>query len=78
LAPQAAFVFGAAEKRPLSQEFSNQMLGWALTFLAMAIIAGVFGLGGLVATSAGIAQVIFVVFLIFFALSLMAGLLRRT
>jgi len=54
------------------------MLGWALTFLAMAIIAGVFGLGGIVATSAGIAQVIFVVLLIFVALSLMAGLLRRT
>jgi uncharacterized membrane protein YtjA (UPF0391 family) len=54
------------------------MLGWALTFLVIAVIAGVFGFGGIAATSAGIAQVIFVVFLILFALSLLAGLFRRS
>ena len=61
---------------PNNREFFL-MLGWALTFLVIAIIAGVFGFGGVAATSAGIAQVIFVVFLILFALSLIAGLIRR-
>jgi len=54
------------------------MLGWALSFLAIAVIGSLFGLHGIAVTSAGTAQVIFVVFLILFALSLMAGLLRRT
>jgi uncharacterized membrane protein YtjA (UPF0391 family) len=68
-----------AERRihPKAQELLH-MLGWALTFLVIAVIAGVFGFGGIATTSAGIAQVIFVVFLILFALSLLAGLFRRT
>jgi uncharacterized membrane protein YtjA (UPF0391 family) len=53
------------------------MLSWALTFLVIAIVAGVFGFGSIAATSAGFAQAIFVVFLIMFALSLIAGLIRR-
>lgn len=53
------------------------MLGWALTFLVIAIIAGIFGFGGVAAASTGIAQVIFAVFLILFAVSLIAGLIRR-
>ena len=52
------------------------MFGSALTFLAIAIVAGLFGFGGIVAASAGIAQVIFVIFLILFAMSLIVGLLR--
>jgi uncharacterized membrane protein YtjA (UPF0391 family) len=53
------------------------MVAWALTFLAIGMIAGIFGFGGIVAASAGIAQVVFVIFLILFATSLIAGLLRR-
>ena len=50
------------------------MLGWALTFLVVAIIAGVFGFGGIAAASAGIAQILFVVFLVLFAASLIAAI----
>jgi Protein of unknown function (DUF1328) len=32
------------------------MLGWAVTFLIIAIIAAVFGFGGIAAASAGIAK----------------------
>jgi uncharacterized membrane protein YtjA (UPF0391 family) len=53
------------------------MLRWAITFLGIAIVAGIFGFGGIATASAGIAQVIFVVFLILFALSLIAGLLAE-
>lgn len=53
------------------------MLGWALTFLIVALIAGVFGFGGVAVASAEIAKILFVVFLILFAVSLIAGLLRR-
>lgn len=52
------------------------MLGWALTFFIIAIIAAAFGFGGLAAASAGIAKFIFYIFLVLFAVSLVAGLLR--
>ena len=35
------------------------MLGWALTFLVVALVAGVLGFGGIAGASAGIAQIIF-------------------
>jgi len=40
------------------------MLGWAVTFLIIAIIAAVFGFGGIAAASAGIAKVLFFLFLV--------------
>ena len=54
------------------------MLAWALTFLAIAIVAGLLGATGVVVASAATAQVIFVVCLMLFSLRLMAGLIRRT
>ncbi len=52
------------------------MLGWAVTFLIIALIAGVFGFGGIATTSAGIAQILFVVFLVLFLASIVFGALR--
>jgi uncharacterized membrane protein YtjA (UPF0391 family) len=52
------------------------MLGWAITFLIIAIIAGVLGFGGIASASVGIAQVLFFVFLVVFALTLLIHLLR--
>jgi uncharacterized membrane protein YtjA (UPF0391 family) len=49
------------------------MLGWALTFLVIALIAALFGFGGLACASTGIAQILFVVFLVLFVLSLIFG-----
>jgi uncharacterized membrane protein YtjA (UPF0391 family) len=48
------------------------MLGWALTFLVIAIIAAVFGFGGIAATASSIAQILFVVFLALFLVSVMS------
>ena len=42
------------------------MLGWALAFLIIALIAGVLGFGGIAGASAGIAQFLFVVFVVLF------------
>src|SRR6266566_6133995 len=40
------------------------MLGWAVTFLIIALIAAVLGFGGIAAASAGIAKVLFFLFLV--------------
>lgn len=52
------------------------MLSWALAFLAIAIIAGLFGFGVIATASAGIAQLIFFVFIALFVLSLVFGWVR--
>jgi len=40
------------------------MIGWALTFLIIAIIAGIFGFTGIAGTAVNIAWILFVVGLI--------------
>ncbi|GIL39758.1 hypothetical protein TMPK1_19950 [Rhodospirillales bacterium TMPK1] len=46
------------------------MLGWAITFLVVALIAAVLGFGGIAGTAVEIAKILFVVFLILFLVSL--------
>ena len=53
------------------------MLYWAVAFLVLAIIAAVFGFGGIAAGATAIAQVLFFVFLVVFLVSLITGLTRR-
>lgn len=50
------------------------MLGWAVTFLVVALIAAVLGFGGVAAVSVELAQLVFWVFLVLFALSLVYSL----
>jgi uncharacterized membrane protein YtjA (UPF0391 family) len=50
------------------------MLSWALVFLVIAIIAALFGFGGIAPASAGIAKILFFVFVIGFLVALIAGL----
>lgn len=52
------------------------MLGWALTFLVIALIAAVLGFGGIAGLSMEIAKVIFFVAIVLFAISAVVGLLR--
>ncbi len=49
------------------------MLSWALTFLVIALIAGVLGFGVVAGTAAYIAKVLFVVFLVLFIIGLIMG-----
>ncbi len=53
------------------------MLHWALVFLVIALIAAVFGFGGVYVAAAGIAKILFFVFLVLLIVSLLAGGLRR-
>jgi uncharacterized membrane protein YtjA (UPF0391 family) len=53
------------------------MLYWALMFLVIALVAAVFGFGGIASTATGMAQILFVIALVLFVVSLFAGLLRR-
>jgi uncharacterized membrane protein YtjA (UPF0391 family) len=52
------------------------MLGWALTFFVIALIAAIFGFGGIAGASAGIAQILFGVFLVLFVASLILRAVR--
>jgi uncharacterized membrane protein YtjA (UPF0391 family) len=52
------------------------MLGWAVFFLVIALVAAVFGFGGIAGTAVGIAKLLFFVFLAIFVISLIMGLAR--
>jgi len=65
-------------RRSYTQQLrSKAMLYWAVVFLVVAIIAGVFGFGNIAAGATTIAQVLFFVFLVVFLASLISGLGRR-
>lgn len=49
------------------------MLSYALTFLIVALIAGVLGFGFVAGTAASIAKILFFVFIILFLVSLITG-----
>lgn len=51
------------------------MLYWAVVFFILALVAGLFGFGGLAATAGGIAQILFFIFLVLFLISLLYSLL---
>ncbi|HRH17592.1 MAG TPA: DUF1328 domain-containing protein [Aquabacterium sp.] len=53
------------------------MLHYAAVFFVIALIAAVFGFGGLAAGAAEIAKILFFVFLIGFVISLIIGLFKR-
>jgi len=53
------------------------MLSWALIFFVVAIIAAIFGFGGIAVASAGIAKILFFVFIVMFAVSLVMSMARR-
>ena len=53
------------------------MLNWVVTFLVIALIAGLLGFGGIAGTSIEIAKVIFFIALVLFLVSAVVGLARR-
>jgi len=52
------------------------MLGWALTFLVIALIAAVLGFGGIASFAVEIAKIIFFVAIILFVISAVFALIR--
>ena len=54
------------------------MLNWAITFLMVAILAAVFGFGGIAGVSVDFAKILFFMFLVLFLLSFIFGSKRPT
>ena len=52
------------------------MLGWAIAFFVLALIAAVLGFGGIAGASAGIAKILFFVHLVLLVLSFVARAVR--
>jgi uncharacterized membrane protein YtjA (UPF0391 family) len=52
------------------------MLGWALTFLVVALIAGVLGFTTVAGTAIGVAKILFYIFLVLFVVSLIMNFVR--
>jgi uncharacterized membrane protein YtjA (UPF0391 family) len=77
----------AAQTPPDSQEVldalseirqGDAMLHYAVVFLVIALVAALFGFGGIAASAAGIAKVLFFVFLIVAVVSFALGVMRKT
>jgi uncharacterized membrane protein YtjA (UPF0391 family) len=49
------------------------MLGYAITFLIVALVAAALGFGGIAGVSVEIARILFVVFLVLFVVTLIFG-----
>jgi uncharacterized membrane protein YtjA (UPF0391 family) len=52
------------------------MLSWVVTFLIIALIAGVLGFGGIAGASVEIAKAIFFIAVLLFLISAVVGLVR--
>jgi uncharacterized membrane protein YtjA (UPF0391 family) len=52
------------------------MLSWVVTFLVIALIAGILGFGGIAGASIEIAKVIFFIAVVLFLVSVVVGLAR--
>lgn len=54
------------------------MLYYAAVFFLIALVAALFGFGGIAAGAVEIAKILFFVFLVLFVVSLITGLIRRS
>jgi Protein of unknown function (DUF1328). len=52
------------------------MMGWAVTFLIIALVGAVLGFGGIAGVAIEAAKLVFFVAIILFAISAVVGLLR--
>ena len=53
------------------------MLHYAVVFFVIALIAALFGFGGIAASASGIAQILFFVFIVLAVASFLFGLIKR-
>jgi uncharacterized membrane protein YtjA (UPF0391 family) len=59
-----------------NQHRGRVMLSWVVTFLVVALIAGILGFGGIAGASVEIAKAIFFIAVILFLISAVVGLVR--
>jgi uncharacterized membrane protein YtjA (UPF0391 family) len=63
-------------RRTESEAKDRVMLGWVVTFLVVALIAGILGFGGVAGASIEIAKIIFFIAIVLFLVSVVVGLVR--
>jgi uncharacterized membrane protein YtjA (UPF0391 family) len=80
LQPRIGFAVDARRRsRAIESATENRgriMLSWVVTFLIVALIAGVLGFGGIAGASVEIAKTIFFIAVILFLISAVVGLVR--
>jgi uncharacterized membrane protein YtjA (UPF0391 family) len=54
------------------------MLYWAAVFFVVALVAALFGFGGIASGAVAIAKILFFIFVIAFLVSLLLGVFRKT
>jgi uncharacterized membrane protein YtjA (UPF0391 family) len=52
------------------------MIGWAITFLVIALIAALLGFGGIAGVAVEFAKIIFFIAIILFAIAVITGFVR--
>jgi uncharacterized membrane protein YtjA (UPF0391 family) len=62
-----------SKQRTSRQPEDFSMLYWAAVFFVIALLAAVFGFGGIAASAAGVAKILFFVFLVLAVISLIFG-----
>jgi uncharacterized membrane protein YtjA (UPF0391 family) len=72
---QSATIDSRCSKQKVETEV-RVMLSWVVTFLVIALIAGILGFGGIAGASIEIAKVIFFIAVVLFLISAVVGLAR--
>jgi uncharacterized membrane protein YtjA (UPF0391 family) len=76
LRSDAAFIIRQAAQSAATHARERTMLGWVVTFLVVALIAGLLGFGGIAGASIEIAKIIFFIAIVLFLVSAVIGLMR--
>ena len=72
---QGAAVGGAGHENEIENR-GCVMLSWVVTFLVIALIAGILGFGGIAGASIEIAKIVFFIAVVLFLVSAVVGLAR--
>jgi uncharacterized membrane protein YtjA (UPF0391 family) len=75
-AVDAALLYRAVTRTGAWKKEVHVMLSWVVTFLIIALIAGILGFGGIAGASIEIAKVIFFIAVVLFLVSAVVGLAR--
>jgi uncharacterized membrane protein YtjA (UPF0391 family) len=59
------------------KRIGGAMLGWAITFLIIALLAALLGFTSIAVISVAIAKILFIIFIVLFIISLIFGLRAR-
>jgi uncharacterized membrane protein YtjA (UPF0391 family) len=64
------------EQAAMRRSLESIMLGWAVTFLVVALIAAFFGFGGVAMFAVDLARIVFFVAIVLFIISAVVALVR--